>query len=70
MRLPRAECAIVDAAKLRDYLLSPTHPIGRFKAAFFVSLGYSHEAWQTLAADLRSHATQHPANASEKSPYG
>jgi hypothetical protein len=33
--LPNSERAIVDEAKVRDYLLSPSHPVGRFKAAFF-----------------------------------
>jgi len=36
MRLPGV--AVVDEAKVRDYLLSDSHPIGRFKAAFFLAL--------------------------------
>lgn len=63
--LPGAERAVIEAAKLRDYLLSPSHPIGRFKAAFFVPLGYSQEAWRTLAADLRRHVVDNDAMASE-----
>ena len=39
MLLPGAGKATIDPAKLRDYLLSPTHPIGRFKARFFAALG-------------------------------
>jgi hypothetical protein len=35
MKLPGADHAIVDGAKARDYLLSPEHPVGRFKAVFF-----------------------------------
>ena len=35
MKLPRAEHAVVEDAKVRDYLLSREHPVGRFKAAFF-----------------------------------
>ena len=53
MRLPHADRAEIDAAKLKDYLLSTSHPLGRFKAAFFLSLGYEAEHWQRLAADLR-----------------
>lgn len=41
MRLPAADRAYVDPAKVRDYLLSPVHPEGQFKAAFFRALGYS-----------------------------
>jgi hypothetical protein len=44
MSLPNADRAIVDPAKVRDYLLS--HPVGRFKAAFFLSLGYSQDRWE------------------------
>lgn len=34
-------------------LLSRAHPVGRFKARFFTSLGYSQKDWRRLAADLR-----------------
>jgi hypothetical protein len=54
MNLPNAEAAIVPPDKLRDYLLSPTHPIGRYKAAFFRSQGYYQDNWETLAGDIRS----------------
>lgn len=70
MRLPGAECAVVDAAKCRDYLLSSSHSIGRFKADFFVALGYSREAWQILASDLRRHAIKNFAEAAEPNTYG
>ena len=52
MVLPGSEHAIIDAAKLRDYLLSHEHPVGRFKAVFFETLGYSQASWQTLQDDL------------------
>jgi hypothetical protein len=39
--LPNADRAIVDDAKVREYLLSPSHPIGRFKSVFFAGLGFS-----------------------------
>lgn len=54
MRLPNAEQAIVEDRKLRDYLLSPLHPVGRFKAALFAQLGYSQEHWHRLEQDLRA----------------
>jgi hypothetical protein len=52
MRLPAAERAFVDSSKIRDYLLSAEHPIGRFKAAVFRTAGYSREAWEQLHRDL------------------
>ena len=54
VKLPNASLAIIDSAKLRDYLLSPAHPVGRFKAPFFAALGYAQEQWQQLEADLRA----------------
>ena len=53
MRLPNFDKAVIDPEKLRDYLLSPSHPVGRFKAAFFAALGYSQENWQQFEVDLR-----------------
>jgi len=41
VRLPNGDRAVVDDAKVRDYLLSPTHPVGRFKSVFFMALGFS-----------------------------
>jgi len=52
MSLPNADRAIVDPTKVRDYFLSSVHPVGRFKATFFVSLGYTQDRWETLRDDL------------------
>ena len=57
MRLPAAERAYVDHAKVRDYLLSPVHPHGRFKADFFRGLGYTRAKWPRLQRDLKDGAT-------------
>lgn len=53
MKLPHAEHAQIEERKIRDYLLSPTHPLGRFKAAFFRTLGYTSENWERLVQDLK-----------------
>ena len=50
--LPHSEHALVPPDKVRDYLLSPSHPVGRFKATVFVALGYSQENWEVLRDDL------------------
>jgi hypothetical protein len=54
VQLPNAEQAVIPREKLRDYLLSPAHPIGRYKAAFFRALGYEQERWEMLENDIRS----------------
>jgi hypothetical protein len=74
--LPAAEHAIVDAAKVRDYLLSHEHPVGRFKAAFFESLGYTLSDWMRLQRDLielsvseRHRRTLEPVRPQVRSPW-
>jgi hypothetical protein len=52
VKIPFAERAVVEPEKVREYLLSATHPVGRFKAAFFSVLGYTDENWAELARDL------------------
>lgn len=52
MNLPAADLAIVEPEKVRDYLLSSEHPVGRFKAAFFTRLGYSRLQWRRLQKDI------------------
>lgn len=52
MELPGSNFAVVDDAKVRDYLLSHEHAVGRFKATFFEALGYSAAGWNRLKQDL------------------
>ena len=52
MKLPNSNRAEIPPEKLRDYLLSPSHPVGRFKSRFFRSLGYTPENWESLAEAL------------------
>ena len=54
MRLPNADMAVIEPRKLHGYLLSTSHPVGRFKARCFAALGYSAQAWQEFEADLRA----------------
>lgn len=62
MRLPNANRAVIEPAKIRDCVLSKDHPNGRHKATVFESLGYEAAEWERLADDLR---TQHlPLDAS------
>ena len=70
MLLPNAERAAIDAEKLRGYLLSLTHPIGRFKARFFAALGYSADDWRTLEGDLRIQHLSQDAEPGMATPHG
>ena len=70
MLIPNADRAVIEPAKLHDYLLSRTHPVGRFKAAFFQALGYASEDWRQLEADLRRQHLSKEAVDDEPTPYG
>jgi len=70
LKIPNADQAIIDPAKLRDYLLSPSHPIGRFKAVFFHRLGYTQSDWQRLELDLRSQHLPMDARQMQAHPFG
>lgn len=54
MKLPNGNAAIMSPEKVRDYLLSAAHPIGRYKFTFFRSLGYQQDRWETLDRDIRA----------------
>ena len=70
MKMPGAVRAFIEPAKIRDYLLSPVHPIGRFKAVFFARLGYTAANWQDLAAALRLVALRNDASCGAEGTYG
>lgn len=61
---------MVDELKTRDYLLSSSHPVGRFKAGFFRSLGYTPDAWSLLRDDLLELARSGDADECRPSPFG
>jgi hypothetical protein len=70
MMIPGADLAVVDPAKVRDYLLSPEHPVGRFKATFFGAIGYSRNDWSMLAANLRAIVASEDATPGDESAFG
>jgi len=70
LRLPRAEHAFIDPRKLRDYALSLEHPVGRFKAAFFATLGFTSSSWESLEKELRRLALQGSAESCGRAAFG
>ena len=44
--------------------------MGRFKAPFFLALGYAQEQWRQLEADLRAQHLSQEARPAATSPYG
>lgn len=70
MQIPNADRAVIEPVKLHGYLLSRTHPVGRFKAPFFEGLGYSAEEWSRLEADLRAQHLPQEATPANATVYG
>ena len=70
MKLPNADRAVVDEHKVRDYLLSRVHPIGRFKAAFLARAGFEAENWPELVLQLRELAVRGEAIPGDSTQYG
>ncbi|MFH0341636.1 MAG: DUF6883 domain-containing protein [Chromatiales bacterium] len=58
MKLPNANLAIIEEAKVIDYLLNQKHRFGASKARFFGQFGFRPEKWEDLAAALRKHGRQ------------
>jgi hypothetical protein len=58
VKIPGAERAIVDATKVRDYLVSPEHRVGNAKARFFAQLGFTQQNWTVLQDELYRFAKQ------------
>jgi filamentous hemagglutinin len=69
-RLPEAESAFVEPAKLTEYLLNPEHPIGGDKAAFLSRFGFHRDAWRVLEAALLRHAREGVVVADRVTAYG
>jgi hypothetical protein len=67
---PHADLAVIDKAKICDDLLSSVHPVGRFKARVFLSLGYTIEVWTRLRDDLLHIGRTGVVERIESSPYG
>ena len=70
MNLPAADRALIQPEKLRDYLLSTEHAVGRFKAAFFSGMGYSRQDWRQLQMDILQIARSGVAVERQMSPFG
>jgi len=69
MKLP-ARDAIIPPEKMRDYLLSPTHPDGHAKAEYLRRLGYSPNTFLQLETDLREQVLCRDAQPVRASLYG
>lgn len=70
MGMPHREHLVVEASKLADYLLSPTSPRGKDKAAFFQRFGYTIANMAQFAEALKEHGQTHQVTSTIETPYG
>jgi hypothetical protein len=70
MKLPNGDRAIIPPAKLADYLLSDTHPVGRSKTKFLRGVGFNEANADLLGQGLLRIARRDEVVASESSLYG
>lgn len=70
MKLPHRENAYVPTAKLSDYLLSETHPVGRLKSRFFRAIGFNDANIALLEGQFLSLANYEEVKEVVESPFG
>jgi hypothetical protein len=70
MKLPGNQDAVVQDGKLAAYLLSDTHPVGKAKAKYFRSLGYSIANADQLKDDLIAITTSNEITETIDTPFG
>ena len=70
MKLPNGQRAVVSREKVVAYLLSPSHPAGMSKAAFFRRFGFDAEWWTGLERALLSHVLMNEVVETETTAYG
>ena len=70
MKLPNADLAPVEEAKVADYLLNAAHRYGASKARFFAQFGFRAKAWEVLALALREHGRQNEVSRVRETGFG
>jgi hypothetical protein len=70
MKLKNGSKAIVSSFKITEYLLSSSHPIGKSKAKFFMSFGFSAGKWKELSDSLKELASRAEVQKTRLSPFG
>ena len=70
MKLPHHDSVRIDIRKVRDYLLSPVHPVGRFKARVFKALGFDVTTVDAFVAEVRRIASEGDVSEVEDFEFG
>jgi hypothetical protein len=70
VKLPHSDSVQIDLRKVRDYLLSPMHPVGRFKARVFKALGFGAATIDAFVAEVRRIASEGDVSEVEDIDFG
>lgn len=70
MKLPNRENAYIPSLKLKAYLLSETHSVGRSKAKFLRSMGFNESNVDLLKQGLLSITNYEEVKEAISSPHG
>jgi hypothetical protein len=70
MQLPNRANAYISLKKLQEYLLSDTHPVGRFKSKVFTSVGFTEHNINSLREGLLAIAYKNEVRERIQGSYG
>jgi len=70
LKLPGTDQVQIDDLKIRGYLLSPTHPVGRFKARVFAAAGFGESTAELFVSELRRIAASGEVEETEDTEFG
>jgi hypothetical protein len=70
VKLPNAEKALVEDAKLFGYLLNPDHPQGTHKARYLARFGFTFTNLETARLALLEHSRTHEVTQVVQTGYG
>lgn len=70
MNIPNSDRAVIEPAKLTEYLLNIEHKHGGAKAKLLLQCGYSLDNWQQLEIDIRKFHLAVDVNLIKETPYG
>jgi len=69
-QLPNAALAVVDRAKIHNYLLNAQNPQNGGKAGLFVRFGFSQNKWEQLAEAIATHPVDNAVTVEVASLHG
>ena len=70
MRLPGGDNVRIEDRKVRSYLLSTAHPVGRFKARVFASAGFTESTIEAFISEIRRVAAVGEIASAEDTSFG